>query len=248
MNLSAAQLMQAVNPTSPLHLICKNKEEKLDIMAQALEKLKRESTDQRSLIEYALQKEDLTRQTIGHLAIANNHVHILELLFSKFDLNREVKEGKMGNFLIHTAAKNGSTKILQLLEDYEAVSFRTNANKENALHIAAEYNSSLFIREFLDFENELVNNPESERFMRCMCVCDKSATLLRTSSMLNAPALAAASAATPADSGGGGAGGGSAATTSSGANATGSNAPTTSANALLTPPNSAPVVDSVQVN
>lgn len=163
----------AINPTSPLHLLCKNKEEKLELVAQALGKLKYESTSTRNLVEYALQKEDLTRQTIAHLAIANNHARILEMLFGKFELNREIREGKMGNYLIHTAAKNGSTKILELLEKYDAMSFRTNTNKENALHIAAEYNSSGFIRQFLQFEDELVNNPESERFLRCMCVCDK---------------------------------------------------------------------------
>lgn len=143
------------------------------MVAQALGKLKYESTSARNLVEYALQKEDLTRQTIAHLAIANNHARILEMLFGKFELNREIREGKMGNYLIHTAAKNGSTKILELLEKYDAMSFRTNTNKENALHIAAEYNSSGFIRQFLQFEDELVNNPESERFLRCMCVCDK---------------------------------------------------------------------------
>lgn len=178
-----------VNPTSPLHLLCKNKEEKLELVAQAFEKLKYESTPTRNLVEYALTKEDLTRQTIAHLAIANNHARILEMLFVRFELNREIKEGKMGNYLIHTAAKNGSTKILDLLEKHEAISFRTNTNKENALHIAAEYNSSNFIRQFLQYEDELTNHPESERFVKCMCVCDKDqapmSQLRSTSSSVN---------------------------------------------------------------
>ena len=87
----------------------------------------------------------------------------------------------MGNYLIHTAAKNGSIKLLELLEKYDAISFRTNSNKENALHIAAEYNSSLFIRDFLKFEYELLTDPGSDRFMKCMCVCDPNVIIGRSS-------------------------------------------------------------------
>lgn len=191
---------QQINPTSPLHLLCKNKEEKLELVSQALDKLKYESTSTRNLIEYALQKEDLTRQTLAHLAIANNHARILELLFGKFDLNRDIREGKMGNFLIHTAAKIGSTKILELLEKYDAMSFRTNANKENAMHIAAEYNSANFIKQFLEFEQELVNQPQSERFLKCMCVCDKdqpATSQIRPSSLVNNSSSSSSAAAAP---------------------------------------------------
>lgn len=190
---------QQINPTSPLHLLCKNKEEKLELVSQALEKIKYESTSTRNLIEYALQKEDLTRQTLAHLAIANNHGRILELLFGKFDLNRDIREGKMGNYLIHTAAKIGSTKILELLEKYDAMSFRTNANKENAMHIAAEYNSANFIKQFLEFEQELVNQPQSERFLKCMCVCDKdqpAASQIRPSSLVNTSFSSSSSSST----------------------------------------------------
>jgi hypothetical protein len=77
--------------TSPVHLICKNKEEKLDLVQQAMTKLKYESTDQKNYVEHILKKEDSTRQTIAHLAIANNHLRILELLFVQFDLDRDIK-------------------------------------------------------------------------------------------------------------------------------------------------------------
>ena len=87
----SSNVMSISTTTSPIHLICKNKEEKLDLVEQAMCKLKRESTDQKNYVEYILKKEDITRQTIAHLAIANNHLRILELLFVQFDLDRDVK-------------------------------------------------------------------------------------------------------------------------------------------------------------
>lgn len=158
--------------TTPIHLLCRNKEEKLEMVDKMLEKLRDGSSPGKNYVEYVLKKEDLTKQTIAHIAMSNSHTNIIELLFSKYELDREIKDGKMGYYLIHTAAKNGSTKMIDLLEKHDAVSFKTNNNQENALHVAAEYNSSQFIKEFLKLEQDILNNPESDRYMMCMCRCN----------------------------------------------------------------------------
>lgn len=147
-----------VHNTSPVHLLCKNKEEKLELVRSMLDKLKAESTPEKNYIKYILKKEDTAKSTIAHLAIGNNHCKILELLFKQFNLNRDIREGKMGNYLVHSAARNGSVKMLRLLQQFDAVLFGVNSNRDNALHVAAEYDSSQFIREFLWLEKEPIFN------------------------------------------------------------------------------------------
>ena len=166
-------LNRATLPTSA-HLVCRNKDEKVEILRQILRKLRSVSTQEANYLEYMLQMEDNTKQTLMHIAIKNNHLNIIDMLFNEFSADKETKEGQNGNLPIHSAAKNGSLQLLKILERYDAVSFKTNSEMKNALHIAAESNSYNFIKEFLTYELALVNHTESDQMnlMFCACVCD----------------------------------------------------------------------------
>ena len=56
-------------------------------------------------MEKILKKEDQNRQTILHLAVENNHLNIVELLFRDYNLQRDLKDSLNGNLPIHLAAK-----------------------------------------------------------------------------------------------------------------------------------------------
>jgi len=158
----------------PLHLACKLKNEKLLIVSHFLNRIKAERIDQ---LENVIKKTDEKKQTILHLAIENHQLKIVELLLRDFNASKNLKEGVNGNMPIHLAAKLGSIEIFNLLQKYDAVSFETNNNSENALHIAAYYNRNKFIAEFLKYEMFLMNeNSETdknidENYVKCACKC-----------------------------------------------------------------------------
>ena len=159
------------NAVLPIHLACKSKEEKLDIVRKMLNKLKNESTLDKNYLDFALRKEDSSRQPLVFIAINNNHFNIVEALYKEFFLDRDIKEGKLGNLAIHVGAKNGSVKILDILAKNDAISFGQNNNLDNVLHIACENNSVKFIKEFLIFEKNLLNRVETDRNYFCACIC-----------------------------------------------------------------------------
>jgi ankyrin repeat protein len=159
-----------------LHLACRNKNEKAFIVKKILDKLK-ENSKKINYLEAALKKEDNSRQTIYLIAIENNHLNIVEYLLRDFKVNKEQKDGQNGNMAIHFCAKTGSVEMFHLLQKYDAVSFKTNNNQENALHIAAYNNKHKFIKEFLLYEKCLLEKQDSENYMPCICKCDDYHTL-----------------------------------------------------------------------
>ena len=66
----------------PLHLACRYKTEKLEIVKLILEKLN--NIDSTCSIYQILKKEDCNRQIILHLAIENNHLNIVEFLLKNY--------------------------------------------------------------------------------------------------------------------------------------------------------------------
>lgn len=72
--------------------------------------------------------------------------------------------------------------MLDLLKKYYAVSFKSNLNKENALHIAAYNNKYAFIKEILAYENSLLhankhlkeNLDEKGNYIPCIRQRDKN--------------------------------------------------------------------------
>lgn len=140
-----------------------------------MDKIKQDQLDQ---LDTILKQDDENKQTILHLSIANNHLEIIEMLFRDYNSNlKDLREGSNGDLPIHSAARLGSIEILRLLQQYDAVSFKTNNNLENALHLAAFYNRSKFINEFLKFELFLIEqNSKTEstadKFLQCACVCE----------------------------------------------------------------------------
>ncbi|CAF0854801.1 unnamed protein product [Brachionus calyciflorus] len=159
------------NAIMPIHLACKSKEEKLEIVRKILYKLKQESTNEKNYLDYVLKKEDSNRQPVVFIAINNNHLDIVETLYKEFNLDRELKEGKLGNLAVHAGAKNGSVKILDILAKNDAISFGQNNNLDNALHIATENNSVKFIKEFIIYEKNMLNRVETDRNYFCACIC-----------------------------------------------------------------------------
>ena len=73
-----------MSESSPLHLASRIKSEKYLIVKKLLEKAHLECEQKpngKELFEKILKKEDQNRQTILHLAVENNHLNIVELLF-----------------------------------------------------------------------------------------------------------------------------------------------------------------------
>ena len=153
-----------------LHLICRYKTEKYLLFKSILEKFERHDNS----LDQILAKEDNNRQTVLHIAIENNHLNIIELLFKDYNINKNMREGITGNLAIHVAAKNGSIEMLKLLHNFNAVSFRQNSHLENALHIAATNNKHKFIKEFLKHEKAAISNADSnptDAYIPCACLC-----------------------------------------------------------------------------
>lgn len=75
--------------TTPLHLICRNKNEKLVIIKAILEKLAEATKARKQIfhnyIEFALKKEDQNRQTLLNMAVESNHLNIVELLLRDYE-------------------------------------------------------------------------------------------------------------------------------------------------------------------
>lgn len=164
---------------SPVHLTCRNKNEKFLIVKTILDKLKKEGEkSNKNYLEQLSKKEDLNRQTILHISIENNHLKTVDLLLREYNFNREQSDSQTGNLPIHIAAKNGSIDMLNLLIKYDAVSFKSNNNHENALHIAALNNRHRFIHEFLKYEKSLITHRKDcatkidSNYMPCICYCD----------------------------------------------------------------------------
>ena len=157
-----------------LHLICKNKVEKYDIVKLILEKFRAKSAEENSknYVELALSMEDSTRKPLIHIAVENNHLKLVEFLLSEYKANKEVREGKNGNLIMHTAAKTGSTDMLELLKRNDAVSKQQNNNLENALHVAVLNNRYMFIEKYLHYEN----NP-ADLSIECQCSCEPTTDL-----------------------------------------------------------------------
>lgn len=147
---------RTVHMSSPVHLVCRNKNEKVELLRKMLHKLKELSEKagkdaqgnlKINYVDRVIRSEDpVSRTTLVHTAIKNNHLNIVELLFNEFTADKETKESKTGNLAIHAAAKNGTVPLLRILQKYDAVSFKTNAEQKNALHIAAEANSFNFLK------------------------------------------------------------------------------------------------------
>jgi len=146
---------------SALFSLCRNKTEKLTIVKQILLKYSTASQEPSSTHDYvqqAMSQQDFNKQTLLHVCIENNHLNIVELLFEKYNCDRFLSDGKQGNLGVHFAAKSGSLKMLNILKQYNAVSSRLNNKEENPLHIAAAHNQFMFIKEFLNIENDSERN------------------------------------------------------------------------------------------
>lgn len=73
----------------PLHTLCRNKVEKYTIIKKMLEKMIMSDTShERAVFDQVLKKKDGMNLPILHIAIENNHLLIVELLFRDYDITR----------------------------------------------------------------------------------------------------------------------------------------------------------------
>jgi ankyrin repeat protein len=152
----------------PLHLLCSHKIEKYISLKKILEIISLNDSAENSLpVEKIFKKEDSERQTILHLAIENNHLKIVDMLFGDYKISSDLREGKRGNQPIHLCAKNGTSQMFDLLCKHNAVSFKQNNYLENALHIAASANKPHFITEFLKYEYNYMKENKIKNYVPC---------------------------------------------------------------------------------
>ncbi len=105
----------------PLHFICKSKNENVNLINLTLVRFQQQQTARnqaKSYLDLALNKMDLNKQTVLHIAAENNHLNIVDVLLGKFNANGSLKDGKNGNLCIHLAAKTGSLKMLDILKKH----------------------------------------------------------------------------------------------------------------------------------
>ncbi len=152
-NTDAENLCKLTENNFPLHLLCKNKIEKFTLVNSILNKLKTASKNRKNYLHLALTKLDNNQQPMLHLAVENNHLNIVESLLRDHNVEKDQKDGKYGNNVLHLAAKTGSIKMLELFEKYNVLNNNQNNLLENPLHIAANYNRVQFIKKFLELEN-----------------------------------------------------------------------------------------------
>ena len=165
----------------PLHLVCKNKNEKYLLVKNYLKKISHETQ-----LNKCLHLEDESKQSILHISIENNHLNIVEMLFREYHMSNELRDSLNGNLPIHCCAMSGSIEMLNLLQKHDAVSFHTNNSLQNALHIAAHHGRRKFSREFLKYEQFCLSHSKNdmkslakfwhentgEMFIQCACSCD----------------------------------------------------------------------------
>lgn len=142
--ISPRLLVNSAYEALPIHLICKSKNENTVLLRKMLEKIKLESDH--DLCE-VLQKLDHNRQTLLHSAIESNHLNMVRFLLTEYYTRPELFEDRNGNLPIHTAAKSSGPDMLQVLIDCHAFSLKRNVNLDNALHIAAANNGSVYLKE-----------------------------------------------------------------------------------------------------
>jgi ankyrin repeat protein len=158
-----------------LHLLCKNKEEKLGLVSKILEKLRKDSTREKNYLDEALVCLDMNKQTVLNIAIDNNHLKIVELLLKDYYKEKVLVEDRNGNLPIHYAARCGSTEILKVIVQCNGFTIKTNSNAENALHIAASNNKFKFIRDFLINERKCDEKKENAKdYVPCIKVQNKN--------------------------------------------------------------------------
>ncbi len=175
-------LINVPNDCLPLHLICKFKEEKLELVNHIMNKLNsqkrlsniltacyynndiiNEDDNFNIYVNEAVKLLDNNGETIFSLLIENNHLNIIEYILKEFNQYVIDLVDKNNNYIIHLAAKSGTTDILKLLIKYNAFSTKVNSNGENALHIAAISNKFNFIKEYLIHEKILRSKEAEEK-------------------------------------------------------------------------------------
>ena len=133
-----------------IYLICSFREEKLNFVEQIFDKLKNSSEQKIPTIFKNLD--------IFETLILNNHLNIIEFVLKEFGSYLIDRVDNNGNQLVHLAAKNGSTDLLNICIMHNAVSLKTNLNNDNALHIAAINNRFNLIKDFLIYDHNFRKN------------------------------------------------------------------------------------------
>jgi ankyrin repeat protein len=155
-------LVSSVNVLNlPMHLACKyssSKNEPFEMVKRMIERIKYGSSSE-ELIK-VFNRFDTYKQTVLNIAIDNNHLRIIDYILKEYNMLNIISiEDKNGNLPIHYVAKSGSVDVLKILVQNNALSFKSNSDKKNPLHIAASNNKHKFIREYLEYENNYaVNN------------------------------------------------------------------------------------------
>jgi ankyrin repeat protein len=109
--------IQIENGNLPLHLVARQNKENIPLIEKQLKKIE-ESETSADYLNNALNCVDERGQSLIEIAIENSHFNLVEFLLKKYDIDKNKRNDKTGNTLIHTAAQVGSIEILDLLVKY----------------------------------------------------------------------------------------------------------------------------------
>lgn len=165
------------NKMSALHHVCKCKLERPVVVRKMLKRLKL-FLSENSFIE-VLSAKDRFENTLFDLAIKENHLKIVEILFKVNPAYKSICDHEL-NLPIHIAARFNSTlKTLELLEKFDCVSFDVNKNWDNVFHLAASTNKLDQIKDLVDRHSasidltRLLNSFNADRLSPLLCAIAK---------------------------------------------------------------------------
>lgn len=149
-----------------LHLIANCKPEKYSSFRKALDHIK---SSHHLSHQSVLNSLDDQNKTVLEISIQNNHFNLISLILSELT-DKEALDAN-GQLPIHLAAKYGTHTLYELLSQHSCLSFKSNINNENPLHVAAQYNKFNFISRLLLFEKAFVDKLDTLSCYQPMVKC-----------------------------------------------------------------------------
>jgi len=149
-----------------LHLIASCKPEKYTPFKKTLDYIKSNHQLNHQTI---LNSPDDQSKTVLEICIQNNHFNLISLILNELT-DKEAFDAN-GQLPIHLAAKYGTHTLYELLSQHSCLSFNTNINNDNPLHVAAQYNKFSFINRLLLFEKAFVDKLDAVNSYQPMVKC-----------------------------------------------------------------------------
>lgn len=117
-------LAQATPDSLLIHMCCKNKVEKLELVKYILDKLRTSSTEENNLLDTVFNLKDNNQQTLLHIAIQNKHLGVVECLINDYNIDKEMCGNAFNSIVKCNFLIPSSLKLILKLKNASLVIFR----------------------------------------------------------------------------------------------------------------------------